>query len=167
MDKYAVAWHIQWLRGTLSGKHPQSITGYIQALKLRFEDKDAKDEAYVALEKVWYDGCIRDMFTQIKMHNDKTLVSGAALKKIILDRLPHKIVEQMHTVALTGKTDDEIITIITNAGTTAVKWDEVKKNLGLRKSIMDMRKEVQRKPRLEKENRCNKPKTFKNRYQEC
>jgi len=45
MDKYAAAWHIQWLRGTISGKHPKSITGYIQALKLRFEDKDAKDEA--------------------------------------------------------------------------------------------------------------------------
>jgi hypothetical protein len=45
MDKYAAAWHIQWLRGTLSGKHPKSITGYIQALKLRFEDKNAKDEA--------------------------------------------------------------------------------------------------------------------------
>jgi hypothetical protein len=119
MDKYAAAWHIQRIRGTLSGKHPKSITGYVQALKLRFEDKDAKDEAYAKLEQVRYEGCIRDMFTQIQMHNDKALVSGAALKKIILDRLPHKILEQMHTVDLTGKTDEEIITIITNAGRTA------------------------------------------------
>jgi hypothetical protein len=86
MDKYAAAWHIQWIKGTISGKHPKLITGYIQALKLRFEDKDAKDEAYAALEKVRYEGCIRDMFTQIQMHNDKALVSGAAFKKIILDR---------------------------------------------------------------------------------
>jgi hypothetical protein len=165
MDKYAAAWHVQWIRGTLSGKHPKSITGYIQALKLRFEDKDAKDEAYSALEKVRYDGCIRDMFTQIQMHNDKALVSGAALKKIIQDRLPHKIQEQMHTVDLTGKTDDEIVTIITNAGRTAEKWDEARKNLGLRKSITDTRKETQRKPRFEKETRFDKPKKFKNKFQ--
>jgi len=52
MDKYAAAWHIHWIKGTLAGKHPKSIMGYIQALKLRFEDKDAKDEAYPDLEKV-------------------------------------------------------------------------------------------------------------------
>jgi hypothetical protein len=166
MDKYAAAWHVQWIRGTLSGKHPKSITGYIQALKLRFEDKDAKDEAYAALEKVRYDGCIRDMFTQIQMHNDKALVSGAALKKIILDRLPYKILEQIHTVDLTGKTDVEIIAIITNAGRTAEKCDEAKKNLGLRKSITDSRKEVQSKPQFEKENWFNKPTQFKNRFQD-
>jgi len=40
-----------------------SMTGYVQALKLRFEDKEAKDEAYASLERVKYDGCIRDMFT--------------------------------------------------------------------------------------------------------
>jgi len=85
MDKYAAAWHIQWIKGIMSGKYQKSITGYIQALKLWFEDKDAEDEAYASLEKVRYDGCIRDMFTQIQMHNDKALVSGAALKKIILD----------------------------------------------------------------------------------
>jgi hypothetical protein len=34
MDKYAAACHIQWIKGTVSGKHPKSITGYIQALKL-------------------------------------------------------------------------------------------------------------------------------------
>jgi len=52
MDKYAAAWHIHWIKGTLAGKHPKSIMGYIQALKLRFEDKDTKDEAYADLEKV-------------------------------------------------------------------------------------------------------------------
>jgi len=73
------------------------------------------------------------------MYNDKAMVSGAALKKLILDRLPHKILEQMHTIDLTGKTDDEIITIITNAGRTAEKWDAAKKNLRLKKSIADVR----------------------------
>lgn len=34
MDKYAAAWHIQWIKSTLNGNHPKSITGYIQALKL-------------------------------------------------------------------------------------------------------------------------------------
>jgi hypothetical protein len=167
MDKYAAAWHIQWLRGTISGKHPKSITGYIQALKLRFEDKDAKDEAYAKLEKVRYEGCIRDMFTQIQMHNDKASVSGAALKKIILDRLPHNILEQMHTVDLTGKTDDEIITIITNAGRTAEKWDEAKKNLGLRKTITETRKESSGTFNFEKkDNLFDKPKKFKKKFQE-
>jgi hypothetical protein len=142
MDRYAAAWYIQWLRGTLFGKHPKSITGYIQALKLQFDDKDAKDEAYAALEKVRYDRCIRDMFTQIQMHNDKELVSGAALKRIILDRLPYKILEQMPTIDQTGKTDDEISTIITNAGRTEEKLDEAKKNRGLRRSITDTRMEV-------------------------
>ena len=87
------------------------------------------------LEKVRYEECIRDMFTQIQMQNDKAMVPGAALKKIILDRLPHKILEQMHTVDLTGKTDNEIISIITNAGRTAENWDEVKKNLRLKRTI--------------------------------
>jgi hypothetical protein len=35
----------------------------------------------------------------------KAMVSGAALKKLILERLPQKIIDQMHTVDLTGKTD--------------------------------------------------------------
>jgi hypothetical protein len=56
------------------------------------------------------------MFTQIQIYNDKVIVSGAALKKIILNRLLHKILEQIHTVDLTGKTDKEIIITITNAG---------------------------------------------------
>jgi len=85
MDKYAVAWHIQWVESTISGKKPKSISGYVQTLKLLFEDRDDKDEASAALEKVQYDGCIRDMFTQIKMPNDRALVSVAALQTIILD----------------------------------------------------------------------------------
>jgi len=165
MDRYAAAWHIQWIKGTLRGKHPKRITGYIQALKLRLVDKDAKDEVYTSLEKIRYDGCIWGMFTQIQMYNDKSMVSSAALKKIILDRLPHKILEQMHTVVLTGKTDDEIISIITNAGRTAEKSDEAKMHFELRKSISDVRKEVNRKPRFKKETRLNKTKTVKKRFQ--
>jgi hypothetical protein len=169
MDRYAAAWHIQWLKGTLSGKHPKSITGYIQALKLRFEDEDAKEEASAALDKVRYDGCIRDMFTQIQMDNDKAMVSGAAFKKIILDHLPYKILKQSHTVDLTSKTHDEIITIITNAGRTAEKWDEAKKNLGsVRRTVTETRKELLGKSRFErKETRFDKTKTFKNRFQGC
>jgi len=162
MDKYAAAWHIQWIEGTLTGKHPKSIAGYIQSLKLRFEDKDAKDEAYASLEKVRYEGCIRDMFTQIQMYNDKAMVSGAALKKLILDRLPHKILEQMGTIDLPGKTDEEIISIITNARRPAEKWDEAKKNLGLRKSISDIR---QSKPAEIPKNQFNKPREYKKKFQ--
>jgi hypothetical protein len=72
----------------------------------------------------------------------------------------------MHNVELTGKTDDQIITIITNAGRSVEKWDEAKKNIGLRKSITDSRKEVQRKPQFEKENRFDKPTKFKKRFQD-
>jgi hypothetical protein len=122
MKSYAAAWYIHWIKGTLSGAHPKSMTRYVMALKLRFQDKDAKDEAYAETEKVWYEGCIRDMFTKIQTFNDKAMVTGAALKKMILQRLPQKILEQMHTVDLTGKTDQEIITIITNVGRTAEKW---------------------------------------------
>jgi hypothetical protein len=85
MDKCAAAWHIQWLKGTLSGVHPKSMTGYIKALKLRFEDRDALDEACADLEKGRYEGFIRYMFTQIQMHNDKPLVMCAAFKKLILE----------------------------------------------------------------------------------
>jgi hypothetical protein len=106
------------------------------------------------------------MFTQIQMHNDKASVSGAALKKIILDRLPHQILEQMHTVDLTGKTDEEIISIITNAGRTAEKWDEAKTILGLRKTVTETRRESSGRPRFEKkETRFDKPKVFKKRFQ--
>jgi hypothetical protein len=106
------------------------MTGYVNALTLRFEDKDARDEAYSELEKVRYEGCIRDMFTQIQTHNDKALVTGAALKKFILERILQKILEQMHTVDLTRKTDQEIMSILTSAGRMAEQWDAARKNLG-------------------------------------
>lgn len=165
MDRYAAACHIQCIKGTLSRKHPESITDYIQALKLQFDDKDAQDEANEDLEKVWYDGCFRDMFTQIQMYNDEAMVSGAALKKIVLVRLTHNILEQMHTIDLTGKTDDQIIRIITNAGRTAEKWKAARKNLGLRKPISEVCKETNTRARFNLEIRFDKPNTFKNRFQ--
>jgi hypothetical protein len=85
MDSYAASWHSQWLKGTPNGSHPKSMTGYINALKHRFEDRDTKDEAYADLEKVRYEGCMRNMFTKIQTFNDKAMVTRAALKKIILE----------------------------------------------------------------------------------
>jgi len=99
------------------------------------------------------------------MYNDRALVSGAALKKIILDRLPNKILEQMHTVDLTGITDNGLISIITHAGRTAEKWDEARKNLGLKKSISEVRSNVRQSFKDKKETRFDKPKTFKKRFQ--
>jgi len=43
MESYPASWLIQWLKGTLAGSYPKSRMGYINALTLRFEDKDAKD----------------------------------------------------------------------------------------------------------------------------
>jgi hypothetical protein len=60
------------------------------------------------------------------------MFTGAALKKLILERLPQEILKQKHVVDLTGKTDQEIITIITKAGRTAEKWDAAGKILGLK-----------------------------------
>ena len=34
------------------------------------------------------------------MHNDKALVTGAAVKKPILERLPKRILEHMHTIGI-------------------------------------------------------------------
>ena len=102
MDKYAPAWHIQPLKETRSEKHPEWITGYIKGAKLRFEDKDANDEAYAALGTISYDGCLQDMLTQIRMHNDEAMVTAAALQKIILYRSQHNILETINTVDLTG-----------------------------------------------------------------
>jgi len=140
IDGYAASWHIQWLEGTLNGIHPKSMTRYVNALKLRFEDKDAKDEAYSEVEMVRYDGCIRDMFTKIPTFNDKAIVTRAALNKSILERLPQKILQQMHVVDSTGKTDQEIVTIITNAGRTVEKWEAARKNLGLKASFRSYEK---------------------------
>jgi len=163
MDTYAAAWHIQWIQGTLSGKYPKSITGCIQELKLRFEDEDAKDVAYADLERGWYEGCIGDMFTTIHMYNAKAMVSGAALTKFILDRLPRKGFEQMHVIDLTGKTNEKIIIIITNVGRTAEKWNAARKNLGLKRSISGVRQETKKQSRPFKQNRFDEPKEFHNK----
>jgi len=138
MDKYAAAWYIQWIKGTFNGTHPKSLTSYVNVLKLRIEDRDAKEEAYSNLEKVRYDGCIRVMFTQIQMHNDKALVTGAALKKLILERLPLEILLQMLTVDLNRKTDIEMIDNITKADRKAESWDDAQKHLGLKKMEFEL-----------------------------
>jgi hypothetical protein len=112
----------------------------VNALKLRFEDNDAKDEAYADMDKVRYESCIRDIFTKILTFNENDMVTSAALKKMILERLPQKILVQMITVDLTGKTDQEIITIITNAGRTLEKWQAARKNLGLKSSLKNYKR---------------------------
>jgi len=71
------------------------------------------------------------MFAKIQMNNDTSQLTGAGLKKLILDRLPAKVLEQMHTVDLTGKTDQEMIETISKAGRTAEKWEEAKMNLSM------------------------------------
>jgi hypothetical protein len=85
LKKYASAWHVQWERQALAGKFPRSWTTYQNDLMLRFEDKEARDEAYADMENVRYEGDIRDMFTKIQMYNDKAQFTGAGLKKLILD----------------------------------------------------------------------------------
>jgi hypothetical protein len=129
LQKYAGAWHVQWERKALAGEYPRSWTTYQNDIKLRFENKEARDVAYSKMGKIRYKGCIRDMFTRIQTFNDKAQITGAALKKFILERLPVKILDQMHVVDLTGKTDQEMIDIITNAGQTAERWEEARENL--------------------------------------
>jgi hypothetical protein len=142
MKSYAASWHIQWIKGTQSGVHPKSMTGCMNPPELRFENKDAKNEAYADLEKIRYEGCICDMFTKIPTLNDKAIVSGAALKKMILERLPQKILEQMHTVDLTGKTYKEIIMMVTNAGRTVEKWDAARNDLVIKRSLNTYEKHI-------------------------
>jgi len=129
LQKYAGAWDVQWERKALAGHYPRSWTTYQNDIKLRFENKEARDVAYFKMGKIRYKGCIRDMFTRIQTFNDKAQITGAALKKFILERLPAKIHDQMHVVDLTGKTDQEMIDIITNAGKTAERWEEARDNL--------------------------------------
>ena len=129
LQKYAGAWHVQWERKALAGHYPRSWTTYQNDIKLRFENKEARDMAYSKMGKIRYKGCIRDMFTRIQTFHDKAQITGAALKKFILERLPAKILDQMHVVDLTGKTDQEMIDIITNAGKTAERWEEARDNL--------------------------------------
>jgi hypothetical protein len=129
LQKYAGAWHVQWERKALAGHYPRSWTPYQNDTKLQFENKEARDVAYSKMGKIRYKGCIWDMFTRIQTFNDKAQITGAALKKFILERLPTKILDQMHVVDLTGKTDQEMIDIITNAGKTAERWEEARENL--------------------------------------
>jgi len=72
------------------------------------------------------------MVTKIQMYNDTAQLTGAGLKKLILDRLREKVLGQMHVVDSTRKTDQEMIDIITKAGRTAERWEEAKKNLSSR-----------------------------------
>jgi hypothetical protein len=51
LTKYAGAWHVQWERKALAGKHPRSWTTYQNNIKLQFEDKKAKDVADSKMEK--------------------------------------------------------------------------------------------------------------------
>jgi len=126
---YVGAWHVQWERNALAGIQPRSWTTYQNDIALRFEDKEARDVAYSTMEKVRYKGCIQDMFTRFQNYNNRARLTGAGLKKFTLEHLPIKIVDQMHVVELTGKSDQEMIDIITNAGKTAEKSDETKENL--------------------------------------
>ncbi|KAF8537901.1 hypothetical protein BDD12DRAFT_806559 [Trichophaea hybrida] len=109
-------------------------------LQLRFEDEEAGNEAYGDLEKVRYGG-----FT------------GPAFKKLILDRLPNKILEEMHTVDLTGRTNKEIFDIITKAGKTTQQWEAARKNLALR-SLGNKASRESRFIKLRKEKRERKQK---------
>ena len=79
------------------------------------------------------------------MYNNKAQLTGAGLKKLILDRLPEKVLGQMHVVDLTGKTDQEMTEIITKAGRTAERWEEDRKNLAIR--TPKTRKDRLRKPK--------------------
>lgn len=119
MDKYVAVWHIPWLIGTPIGTNPKSIMRNIPALKLHFKDTAARDETYVVKEKFKYNRCICNMVTQIQMLNDEVQVTRAAIQKLILDRLPHQMLEQMNTINLSGKTYNAIINIVTNARRTA------------------------------------------------
>lgn len=98
---YPQAWHVKLVRQAFNGKFPRSWTTYQNDIMFRFEDEEVRDEAYAKLTKNEYRVDIRDMFTQMQMHNDNAQLTGAALKKLILDRLPIKLLEQMHTVDLT------------------------------------------------------------------
>jgi len=97
-----------------------------------FEDETARDEAYSELDILWYDGDIRDMLPYPQTHHDKAQLTGASLKKLMLDRLPVKVLELMHTVDLTGNSDQEMIEINSPTGRAAEKWEDAIKNLSTR-----------------------------------
>jgi hypothetical protein len=97
--------------------------------------------SYTNLETAGYNVCIWNMFTQIQMHDKKAWVSGAALKKCILNQVPHIMLERTHMVGLSGRTDQKIIDVITNTCRTAEKCNKADNKSGLRKSISDVPKE--------------------------
>jgi len=130
--KFAPAWHVHGERQPFAGKFPRSWATSQNDLMWGFNDKEAREEAYAMLENIRYDGDIGDMFTKIRMHNDTAPLTGAGLMKLILNLLPVEALEQMHTVDLTGKLDQEMIEIISKAGRTTEKWEEAKKNLSTR-----------------------------------
>jgi hypothetical protein len=67
MDRYAAAWHIQWLKRMWNGAYLISIIGYINARLLRFEIWDTSDGAYLNLEIVRYDGDLGNIITNSQM----------------------------------------------------------------------------------------------------
>lgn len=70
----------------------------------------------------------------------------------------------MHTVDSTGKTDQAIITIITNAGRTAEKWEAARKNLGLKVSLRSHEKSEGKNERKNKENITTKEQRSDNKF---
>jgi len=50
----------------------------------------------------------------------------------------------MHTLDLTRKTDQEMITIITTVGRTAEKWEAARKTLGLKATLKSYNKKYQK-----------------------
>jgi len=77
------------------------------------------------------------MFTEIQIHDDQGMVTCGVLKMQILNQLPYRIVEQMHSTNNMGKGDLQITAIITLAGRTAEKLDEVRNSLGLKKNLLE------------------------------
>jgi hypothetical protein len=94
LKKYAMAWHVQWERQALAAKLPRSWTTYQPDVMLRFEDKEARNQAYSDLVKVRYEGDIRDIFTKFHMYNDQPQLTGLGLRNLFwidyLRRFCHK-----------------------------------------------------------------------------
>jgi len=67
------------------------------------------------------------MFTTIQILHDMAQLTAAGLQNLILYPLPGEVLSQMHSVNLTGKSNQEMIDIIINTGRTAEKWDEARK----------------------------------------
>jgi hypothetical protein len=70
----------------------------------------------------------------IKMHNNKDQLPEPALKKVILDCLPVKIIGRMHAINRTGNTDQKTIEIISISKATTEQWEEAWLNLSTKNS---------------------------------